>query len=213
MNRKQPYQYIAPNIPVYKNYKLLRSYQLDSLNWLIKAWYQKRNTILADQMGLGKTIQSIAFLYHLFTMENVKGPFLIIAPLSTLEHWKRTIEDWTSLNCVLYYDQNGQSGRRSIQYYQWFYTNITMKGNYLSSELNKFQILLTSYQVFLLDFPNVIFNVPFQHIVVDEAHRLKNKNAKILATLKRLPCRRVLLLTGTPIQNNTGQLWSLLNYI
>ena len=55
--------------------------------------------------------------------------------------------------------------------------------------------------------------MPFQHIVVDEAHRLKNKNAKILATLKKLPCRRILLLTGTPIQNNTNELWSLLNYI
>lgn len=68
-------------------------------------------------MGLGKTIQSIAFLYHLYNAENVKGPFLIIAPLSTLEHWKRTVEEWTTMNCILYYDQNGQPGRRSIQYY------------------------------------------------------------------------------------------------
>ena len=96
-------------------------------------------------MGLGKTIQSIAFLYHLFSVENVKGPFLIIAPLSTLEHWKRTVEEWTNMNCVLYYDQNGQTGRRSIQYYEWHHTNITMKGNTVPSELNKFQILITSY--------------------------------------------------------------------
>jgi chromodomain-helicase-DNA-binding protein 7 len=88
-----------------------------------------------------------------------------------------------------------------------------MKGNTLPSELNKFQILITSYEVFSLDFNDVIVNVPFQFIIVDEAHRLKNKNAKILSTLKRLPCKRVLLLTGTPIQNNTGELWSLLNYI
>ena len=64
-----------------------------------------------------------------------------------------------------------------------------------------------------MDFNEVIMNVPFQFIIVDEAHRLKNKNAKILTTLKRLPCKRVMLLTGTPIQNNTGELWSLLNYI
>lgn len=164
-------------------------------------------------MGLGKTIQSIAFLYHLFSVENVKGPFLVIAPLSTLEHWKRTVEEWTNMNCVLYYDQNGQTGRRSIQYYEWHHTNITMKGNTVPSELNKFQILITSYEVFSLDFNDVIINIPFQFIIVDEAHRLKNKNAKILCTLKRLPCKRVLLLTGTPIQNNTGELWSLLNYI
>lgn len=117
------------------------------------------------------------------------------------------------MNCVLYYDQNGLAGRRSIQYYEWHHTNITMKGNTVPSELNKFQILITSYEVFSLDFNDVIINVPFQFIIVDEAHRLKNKNAKILTTLKRLPCKRVLLLTGTPIQNNTGELWSLLNYI
>jgi chromodomain-helicase-DNA-binding protein 7 len=88
-----------------------------------------------------------------------------------------------------------------------------MKGSSVQSELNKFQVLITSYEVFLLDFADVIVNIPFQFVVVDEAHRLKNKNAKILATLKKLPCKRSLLLTGTPVQNNTGELWSLLNYI
>jgi chromodomain-helicase-DNA-binding protein 7 len=48
---------------------------------------------------------------------------------------------------------------------------------------------------------------------VDEAHRLKNQNAKILTCLKQLPCKRILLLTGTPIQNNTDELWTLLNYL
>lgn len=164
-------------------------------------------------MGLGKTIQSIAFLYHLYSVENVKGPFLIIAPLSTLEHWKRTVEEWTTMNCVLYYDQNGHNGRASIRYYEWHHINITMKGLAQHSNLNKFQVLITSYEVFLLDFQSVIIDIPFQYVVVDEAHRLKNKNAKILSALRQLPCRRVLLLTGTPIQNNTQELWSLLNYI
>lgn len=88
-----------------------------------------------------------------------------------------------------------------------------MRGTTVPSELNKFQILITSYEVFLLDFNDVILSIPFQFIVVDEAHRLKNKNAKILSALKRMPCKRSLLLTGTPIQNNTSELWSLLNYI
>lgn len=58
------------------------------------------------------------------------------------------------------------------------------------------------------DFSTVFAHVPFQHIVVDEAHRLKNQNAKILLQLKKMICTRVLLLTGTPIQNNTEELWS-----
>lgn len=214
LNHKQPYKYTLATQPIYKERKLLREYQLESLNWLIQAWYSKRNVILADEMGLGKTIQTIAFLNHLVNFENCRGPFLVIAPLSTLEHWKRTIEDWTNLNGVLYYDVNGIEGRQCCRGYEWFYTDISTKGSVLqSSDLYKFHILVTSNEVFLQDLNNVVFNLPIQYIVVDEAHRLKNQNAKILTALKKLPCKRILLLTGTPIQNNTEELWSLLNYI
>jgi len=67
--------------------------------------------ILADEMGLGKTIQTIAFLNHLVNFENYRGPFLVIAPLSTLGHWKRTGREWTNLNALLYYDLNSIEGR------------------------------------------------------------------------------------------------------
>ncbi len=56
---------------------------------------QRRSVILADEMGLGKTVQSVAILEHLRTREQVRGPFLVVVPLSTLEHWKREFEDWT----------------------------------------------------------------------------------------------------------------------
>ena len=214
LNHRQPYKYTLATQPIYKERKLLRDYQLESLNWLIQAWYSKRNVILADEMGLGKTIQTIAFLNHLVNFENCRGPFLVIAPLSTLEHWKRTVEDWTNLNGVLYYDVNGVEGRQCCRGYEWFYTDISTKGSVLqSAELYKFHVIVTSNEVFLQDLNNVLLALPFQYIVVDEAHRLKNQSAKILTALKRLPCRRILLLTGTPIQNNTEELWSLLNYI
>ena len=187
LNHKQPYKYTLATQPIYKERKLLRDYQLESLNWLIQAWYSKRNVILADEMGLGKTIQSIAFLNHLVNFENCRGPFLVIAPLSTLEHWKRTVEDWTNLNGVLYYDVNGVEGRQCCRGYEWFYTDISTKGSVLqSAELYKFHVLVTSNEVFLQDLNNVLLTLPFQYIVVDEAHRLKNQNAKILTALKRL---------------------------
>ena len=63
------------------------------------------------------------------------------------------------------------------------------------------------------DLNNVLQEIPFIYIVVDEAHRLKNKQAKTLKLLKDHPCKRILLLTGTPVQNNTKELWTLLNYI
>ena len=70
--------------------------------------------VLADEMGLGKTIQSLAFLNYL-CVENVnKGPFIIIAPLTTLAHWKKVAEEWTHLNSVLYYDQQSSDGRTAL---------------------------------------------------------------------------------------------------
>ena len=214
LTHKQPPIYTHATQPIYKERKLLREYQLESLNWLIQAWYHKRNVILADEMGLGKTIQTIAFLNHLVNFENCRGPFLVIAPLSTLEHWKRTIEEWTNLNGVLYYDLHGIEGRQNCRDYEWFFTDISTQGNVLlSNELYKFHIMITSNEVFLQDLNENLSMLPFQYIVVDEAHRLKNVNTKILMALKRLPCKRILLLTGTPIQNNTEELWTLLNYI
>ena len=69
-------------------------------------------------MGLGKTVQSISFLNHLYNIENCRGPFLVVAPLSTLDHWKRTGEDWTNLNCLTYYDQGGAQGREACREYE-----------------------------------------------------------------------------------------------
>ena len=75
---------------------------------MIKSWTQRRNIILADEMGLGKTIQAMAFVNHLCVAENVPGPYLIIAPLSTLSHWKRIFDSWSYLNTILYYDGKGK---------------------------------------------------------------------------------------------------------
>ena len=184
------------------------------MNWLIQNWYNGRNVILADEMGLGKTIQSIAFLYYLFSFQNMKGPFLVVAPLSTLQHWKRTVEEWTPMNCVLYYDVNGHEGRSACRLYEWYSIDVSVKGAIVkTNELCKFNILITSFEVFLQDYKDILLNLPIQHIIIDEAHRLKNQNAKILTALKKLPCPRILLLTGTPIQNNTAELWTLLNFI
>ena len=107
---------------------MLRSYQLQSLNWMISAWTKRRNIILADEMGLGKTIQAMSFVNHLITAEKLSGPFMIIAPLSTLQHWKRVFEEWSYINTVLYYDGNGKKGRAECRKREWYRNDITQKG-------------------------------------------------------------------------------------
>jgi SNF2 family DNA or RNA helicase len=70
---------------------------------------QGRNVILADEMGLGKTVQCISFLNWLVFSNDCIGPFIVIAPLSTLPHWQREVEAWTHLNSILYHgDQNAR---------------------------------------------------------------------------------------------------------
>lgn len=207
-------QYQQKNQPIFKNERTLRSYQLESLNWMIEAWTKKRNVILADEMGLGKTIQAMAFLNHLISSEHQPGPYLVIAPLTTLSHWKRVFEDWTHLNSILYYDPKGKSGRGACQSFEFNHWDITMKGTIIkNNNMPKFSVLITSFEVFTQDFDAVFRTVPFQHIIIDEAHKLKNKNAKIITILKQLVCKRFLLLTGTPIQNNLTELWALLNFL
>ena len=95
---------------------------------------------------------TLAFFDHLFKMQKLRGPFLILAPLTTLEHWKRIADEWTSMNSVLYYDQNSAEGRQDIRTWEWFFTDITYKGTTTQkSELYKFNIMITSFEVFMQD--------------------------------------------------------------
>ncbi|MGH0162791.1 UNVERIFIED_CONTAM: hypothetical protein FKN15_043335 [Acipenser sinensis] len=83
----------------YKHGNCLREYQLEGVNWLLFNWYNKQNCILADEMGLGKTIQSISLLQEVYSA-GLHGPFLIIAPLSTIANWEREFLTWTDMNTI-----------------------------------------------------------------------------------------------------------------
>jgi chromodomain-helicase-DNA-binding protein 7 len=80
--------------------------------------YSRQNCILADEMGLGKTIQSITFLEHVFSY-GIRGPFLVIVPLSTLGNWQREFEAWTDLNVIVYHGSS--ASRNMLQQYEMFY--------------------------------------------------------------------------------------------
>lgn len=78
----------------------------------------RRNCILADEMGLGKTIQSITFLEEIYRM-GIKGPFLIIAPLSTIANWEREFRTWTYLNAIVYH--GSMVSRQMLQQYEMYF--------------------------------------------------------------------------------------------
>ena len=100
---------------LYKSANVLRSYQLEGLNWILRCFYQKRSCILADEMGLGKTVQVATTLEHLFTREQMPGPFLVVVPLSTIDQWQRHLNEWTDMVTCMYHDPGGAKVSGTVQ--------------------------------------------------------------------------------------------------
>uniref|UniRef100_A0A8C9Y9N6 Chromodomain helicase DNA binding protein 6 n=1 Tax=Sander lucioperca TaxID=283035 RepID=A0A8C9Y9N6_SANLU len=190
----------------YRNGNMLREYQLEGMNWLLFNWYNRKNCILADEMGLGKTIQSITFLYEIFSM-GIRGPFLIIAPLSTITNWEREFRTWTHMNVIVYH--GSQISRQMILQYEMFYRD--PQGNTIPGVL-KFHGVITTFEMIMADSPE-LKKLQWRCVVIDEAHRLKNRNCKLLEGLKLMNLEHKVLLTGTPLQNSVEELFSLLNFL
>ncbi|XP_062853633.1 chromodomain-helicase-DNA-binding protein 6 [Trichomycterus rosablanca] len=190
----------------YRNGNQLREYQLEGMNWLLFNWYNRKNCILADEMGLGKTIQSITFLYEIFLM-GLRGPFLIIAPLSTITNWEREFRTWTEINVIVYH--GSQISRQMILQYEMYHRD--EQGNVMAGQF-KFHGVITTFEMIMADCPE-LKKINWRCVVIDEAHRLKNRNCKLLEGLKLMNLEHKVLLTGTPLQNSVEELFSLLNFL
>ena len=176
---------------------VMKNYQLDGLHWLTTLYENGLNGILADEMGLGKTLQCISFLSFLIE-QGIVGPFLIVVPLSTLSNWKNEFTKFApSINVFKY--SGTKSERQSIDLHK-----LTKK--------RKTNVIITSYEISIKDFSK-FKSISWNYLIVDEGHRLKNSECVLIRFLKQLPVANRLLITGTPLQNNLSELWSLLNFI
>ncbi|KAK5991313.1 Lymphocyte-specific helicase [Cladobotryum mycophilum] len=161
----------------------MREYQLEGLTWMYEICSQGMSGILADEMGLGKTIQTISLIALLREQEDYLGPHLIVAPLSTLSNWIDEFEKWVPSIPVI-------MGRPTA----------------------KFPVVCTSYEMVLLDQHN-LSRISWEFIIIDEGHRMKNADAKLFQQLRQFSSATRLLITGTPLQNNLKELWSLLHFL
>ncbi|CAI5497252.1 unnamed protein product [Closterium sp. Naga37s-1] len=186
---------IAPNLTGCT----LKWYQIKGVKWLISLWQNGLNGILADQMGLGKTVQTIAFLAHLMS-HGIFGPFLVVAPLSTLSNWVNEVKRFVPTANVLLYH-----GSKDVR--------TELREKHMPKQVREgFPIIVTSFEVAMFD-RRQLQRYHWKYIVVDEGHRLKNMHCKLIRELRQLPAENTLLLSGTPLQNNLQELWSLLNFI
>ncbi|XP_058743971.1 ATP-dependent helicase BRM-like [Vicia villosa] len=174
----------------------LRDYQLVGLQWMLSLYNNKLNGILADEMGLGKTVQVMALIAYLMEFKGNYGPHLIIVPNAVMVNWKSELYKWLpSVSCIFY---AGGKDYRTKLFHQ-------------VSAL-KFNVLVTTYEFIMYDRAK-LSKIDWKYIVIDEAQRMKDRDSVLARDLDRYRCQRRLLLTGTPLQNDLKELWSLLNLL
>ncbi|KRX43183.1 Lymphocyte-specific helicase [Trichinella murrelli] len=160
------------------------------------------NSILADEMGLGKTVQCIAFLCHMISV-GVKGPFLVIAPLSTVRNWMNEFKKFApEIPVLLYYGKKFE--RKKLQDK---FTSACSVRNF-----TVFPVVVTTYEKLIRD-KRIFMKTFWRYMIIDEGHRIKNSNSVLSLILRKISSDGRLLLSGTPLQNNVAELWSLLNFI
>ena len=167
------------------------------LEWMVSLYNNQVNGILADEMGLGKTIQTIALFAHLACERGVWGPHLIVAPTSVMLNWEMEFKKFLPGFKILSYF--GSQKERKAKRVGW-------------NTENSFHVCITSYQLVLAD-QHIFRRKPWMYMVLDEAHNIKNFRSQRWQTLLGFNSQRRLLLTGTPLQNNLMDLWSLMYFL
>lgn len=195
--------------PLYLKGGSLFPHQMEALNWLRKCWGRKKNVILADEMGLGKTISASAFLCSLYKEFKVNAPCLVLVPLSTMPNWMAEFSMWTpQLNVVEYH--GGAKARANIRQFEWHAIGACNQKK--DKRPFKFNVLLTTYEMVIAD-ASQLRSIPWEVLIVDEGHRLKNTGSKLVQLLNTFSFSQRVLLTGTPLQNNVGEMHNLLRFL
>jgi len=155
--------------------------------------------ILADEMGLGKTLQTVALIWTLLKQSPLAGcviakKVLIVAPSSLLKNWEAEFRKWLGSERITIHVAD--SGDKVAQFRSY----------------NTAPILMLSYEMLVRTISELL-SVSWDLVVCDEAHRMKNSAIKTSNCLSQLPCERKLLLTGTPVQNDLGEFYSLVDLV
>ncbi|KAF2100571.1 hypothetical protein NA57DRAFT_36379 [Rhizodiscina lignyota] len=175
----------------------LREYQQHGLEWLAGLHAQGSNGILADEMGLGKTIQTIALLVHVALHDKIWGPHLIVVPTSVMLNWEMEFKKWApGFKVLTYYGSQEERKRKRAGW----------------GQDDMWNVVITSYQMVVQDISALRLR-PWHYLVLDEAHQIKNYQTQKWQKMLNMRTEARLLLTGTPLQNNLSELWSLLFFI
>ncbi|HUD37053.1 MAG TPA: SNF2-related protein [Streptosporangiaceae bacterium] len=171
----------------------LRPYQLDGYAWLSFLYEHRLGGILADDMGLGKTLQCLALLNAARKAEPDRPPFLIVAPTSVVPNWAAECGRFAPDLRVICVTETA-----------------ARRGQSFDEVVADADAIVVSYALLRIDFEGYA-KLPWSGLILDEAQNAKNHQSKIYQCARRLPAPFKLAITGTPMENNLMELWSLLS--
>ncbi|MFC3298397.1 hypothetical protein FJV46_02305 [Arthrobacter agilis] len=173
----------------------MRPYQAEGFSWLAFLWRHQLGGVLADDMGLGKTLQALALMAHAKETTGLAAPFLVVAPTSVVPNWSNETHRFApGLKVVAITDTQGAAGSS------------------IRDQVGDADVVLTSYTLFRLDFA-AYQELSWSGLVLDEAQFVKNRAAKVHQAAKDFDAPFKLAITGTPMENNLMELWSLFNIV
>ncbi|CAF1305426.1 unnamed protein product [Rotaria sp. Silwood1] len=186
----------------------LFNYQRAGVKWLWELYEQKCGGIIADEMGLGKTIQIIAYLaaFHYSRVRDTQnryrglGPVLIVCPSTLLHQWVHEFHEWwPEFRVAVLHESGSFQGKKGHRLIHKIGT--TAAG-----------ILITSYANILIHYDTLV-SYPWHYFILDEGHKIRNPDAQITTACKSFRTPHRLILSGSPMQNNLRELWSLFDFV
>ncbi|PTB54349.1 hypothetical protein M431DRAFT_509347 [Trichoderma harzianum CBS 226.95] len=201
-------------------YPSLFGYQKTGVQWLAELYKQNVGGIIGDEMGLGKTVQLIAFIAALHYSKKLKKPVIVVAPATLLRQWVSEFHRWWPPLRVSILHSSG-SGMLNptaeddydVEHFSPMATKSEKAARrIIRGAVQKGHVLVTTYTG-LQTYADLLLGVEWDYAVLDEGHKIRNPNAEITVTCKELNTPNRLILSGTPIQNNLTELWSLFDFI
>lgn len=172
----------------------LRPYQKRGFAWLDFLHSLGLGSCLADDMGLGKTVQTLSLLLK-EKLNGQENPSLLICPTSVVGNWEREAKKFTpELKCLIHH---------GIE---------RLKQEDFKKQIKKYDLIISSYALLRRD-ANFLTEIPFSGIILDEAQNIKNSQTKQSQTTRRLKGDYRIALTGTPVENNIGDIWSIMEFL
>jgi len=208
-------------------YPSLYDYQKTGVRWLWELYSQQVGGIIGDEMGLGKTIQAISFLAGLHYSRMVTRPIIIVCPATLLKQWVNEFHRWWPPLRVSILHTSGSGmidlGREAaleddLEEEEWDEDRPRKSRNHKAAKgivdrvLRNGHVLVTTYSG-LQSYADLLVQVEWEYAILDEGHKIRNPNTAITIYCKELRTPNRVILSGTPMQNNLTELWSLFDFV